>query len=100
MAKTEADQIMDALLKLYDWHVRFTQQTEEDDYQAGYTDAIGQCILDTGKILGEEFGKPYKYEAYKRVMQYENTAKYWQKYPKPLSDVFPAEVIRDNGGKL
>lgn len=98
--KTSDNKIMDALLALYDWNVRFTDKDEGEDYQYGYADAIGQCILDVGKILGEGNAKPYKYEAYKRVMQYETTKKYWEDYPKPLASYFPAEVIRDNGGEL
>ena len=91
--------VMDALLKLYDWHVRMAT-LDAEDYEYGYTDAIGQCILDVGKVLGEGHEKPYKYEAYKRVMQYDTTANYWKAYPKPLADYFPAEIIRENGGQL
>lgn len=94
-----SQEIMDKLLDLYDWHVRFTIPKTAEDYQYGYADAIGQCILDIGKILGED-SAPYKYEAYKRVMQYDTTKNYWKKYPKPIADYFPAEVIRENGGKL
>lgn len=100
MSKTQDNKIMDVLLELYDWHVRLAVPGEADDYQYGSADAIGQCILDVGKALGESYPKPYKYEAYKRVMEYTTTANYWKKYPKPLSSVFPAEVIRKNGGKL
>ena len=77
---------MDKLLDLYDWNVRFT--FDKDDYACGYADAIGQVIMDIGKILGED-GRPYKFECYKRVMEYTTTEIYWQKYPKPLDDNFP-----------
>lgn len=97
---TEAEKIMAKLLHLYDWNVRFTTIKETSDYHCGYADAIGQCILDIGKLLGEGHQAPYKYEAYKRVMEYDNTENYWKKYPKPIADYFPAETIRRNGGKL
>lgn len=104
MNDSNANEVMKALLQLWDWHIRFTTQglsKEPDEYDYGYADAIGQCILDVGKVLGEETGKrPYKFEAYKRVMEYTTTAKYWKKYPTPLASYFPAEVIRANGGKL
>ena len=91
-------QVMDTLLNLYDWHVRMAT-LDADDYQYGYTDAIGQCILDVGKALGED-SKPYKYEAYKRVMEYDTTANYWKNYPKPLADYFPEHIIKANGGQI
>ncbi len=72
----------------------------DDDYSFGYTDAIGQCVLDVGDILGEEIGGPYKYEAYKRVAEDTTQEAYWSKYPKPLASYFPAEEIRKHGGKL
>lgn len=77
-------EIMDALLKLWDWHIRLAT-LEADDYVYGYADAIGQCILNVGKVLGEEWGKPYKFEAYKRVMEWDTTANYKKKYPKPVN---------------
>lgn len=93
------EKIMNALLELYDWHVRMAT-LDADDYQFGYTDGIGQCILNIGDVLGEKSGKPYKYEAYKRVMQYDTTANYWKNHPKPVSSYFPADIIRKNGGKI
>lgn len=86
--------VMDELLSLYDWYIRFTipDDPETDDYDYGYADAIGQCILKIGQALGEE-SAPYKYEAYKRVMQYDTTANYWKKYPKPIAKYFPNLLI-------
>lgn len=74
---------MGALLKLYDFYIRRAIPGESDDYDYGYADAIGQCILDVGKALGENGNRPYKYEAYKRVMQYDTTENYLKKYPYP-----------------
>lgn len=92
--------IMNELLELYDYNVRFTNPKTADDYDFGYADGIGQCILVIAKSLGDGYPPPYKYEAYKRVMEYETTTKYWKKYPTPLASYFPAEIIRYNGGKL
>lgn len=89
------DQIMDRLLELWDWNRRLATE----DYTCGYTVAIGQVILDIHKIITNET-KPYSHEAYKRAMQDTTMEAYWQKYPKPLADYFPAEIIRDNGGVL
>lgn len=102
IAMTEKDKksVMDTLLGLYDWDIRFTTPSYISDYTCGRADAFGQAILDMGKLFGESFGTPYKYEAYKRVMEYDTTENYWKKYPTPLSNVFPAEIIRENGGKL
>lgn len=94
-----SDEVMDELLQLYDWHIRLTNPNDADDYAYGYADAIGQCILNIGKALGENIA-PYKHEAYKRVMEYDTTKNYWRKYPKPVAPYFPAEIIRNNGGKL
>lgn len=108
MSKTEDEKIMDELLGLWDWYRRIC----DDDYQYGYTDAIGQCILNVGKVLGEgkwnvgkqEFelndGKKYKYEAYKRVMEDTTQEAYWEKYPTPIASYFPEDVIRQHGGVL
>lgn len=97
MTDAEQKAVMDELLALYDWHVR----DASTDYEFGYADAIGQAILNIGKVLGEELGKkPYKFEAYKRVAEYTNRPDYWEKYPTPLSKVYPAEIIRKRGGKL
>lgn len=87
---------MDQLLHLWDWHRRIATE----DYSYGYCDAIGQCVLDLGKIFGEGNQKPYIYEAYKRVMEDTTMEEYWRKYPTPLASYFPAETIRQNGGKL
>lgn len=108
---SDAEKAMDELLKLYDWYIRFTAPDRNgnvDEYIAGYADGIGKCILSIGVPFGcrewsvkkQKFVTGYKYEAYKRVMEYDTTPNYWKKYPKPLADYFPAEVIRDNGGKL
>ena len=77
----EAEKIMARLLYLYDFKVRLT--LDGDDYNCGYADAIGQCILDIGEILGERFGKPYKYKAYSRVMHYDTTENYIKRHPIP-----------------
>lgn len=99
MSDKERKAVMDELLDIYDWHVRFTTPRNTSDYTCGYADSAGQAILNVGRLFGED-GSPYKYEAYKRVMCYDNTKNYWKKYPKPLSPVFPAEIIRQNDGKL
>jgi hypothetical protein len=101
MASKQAELVMDELLHLYDWHVRIAERGE-DDYNCGYADAIGQCILNIGKTLGEsdDLSKPYKFEAYKRVMEYDTIENYWKEYPTPLANYFPAELIRKYGGKL
>ena len=106
---TKQDEVaMDELLKLWDWY----RQICDDDYDLGYTNAIGQCIINVGEAFGQhkwnvekqEFelnnGKEYKYEAFKRVMEDTGQEAYWKKYPTPLADYFPAEVIRKHGGKL
>lgn len=93
--------VMDELLGLYDWNIRFATVDCNNDYQYGYADAIGQCILNVGEILGEKIGKqPYKYEAYKRVVEYDTTDNYWKKYPKPMASYFPEDVIKLHGGKI
>lgn len=102
------EQVMDKLLDLYDWHIRFAAKDleGEDQYQYGYADAIAQCIINIGEVLGEGWDvktqkyRPYKYEAYRRVMQYDTTSNYWKKYPTPIASYFPSEVIRRNKGKL
>ena len=98
------EKVMDELLKLWDWNRRLC----DDDYNFGYTDAIGQCILNVGEVLGchkwnvdkQEFVTGYKYEAYKRVMEDTTQEAYWKKYPRPIADYFPAEEIRKHGGVL
>jgi hypothetical protein len=90
------EKVMQELLGLWDWYRRMC----DDDYSFGYTDAIGQCILSVGKIYGEGHTEDYKFEAYKRVMQDTTQGAYWKRYPKPISDVFPAEEIRRHGGQL
>lgn len=87
---------MDRLLQEYDWHVRLAR----DDYSCGMADAIATCILSVAKLLGERESSPYRFEAYKRVVEFETVDNYWKKYPWPISNVFPAEEIRKNGGKL
>lgn len=93
MPQTVADKTWSELLSLYDWHIRTVTIVQaqidrgakvSEDYDCGYADAIGQVILDLGKAFGEA-GKPYKYEAYKRVMEFTNGAAYVKKYPKPIN---------------
>lgn len=96
MSENIDEKVMNSLLELWDWHRRMC----DDDYSFGYTDAIGQAILDVGKALGDGYSKPYKYEAYKRVQEDTTREAYWKKYPKPIADYFPAETIRSNGGIL
>lgn len=75
--------IMNTVYALYDFHMRRVG-ADRDDYQCGACDALGQVILDLGKLFGEEYGKPYKFEAYKRVMQFETVEKYIKDYPTPV----------------
>jgi len=95
-------QVMDKLLDLYDWHVRLIPKDPTDEYYCGYVDAIAQAILDIGKLFGEGWDvkaqkrRPYKYEAYKRVMNYDTTENYWKKYPKPRSEVFPDHITLES----
>lgn len=91
---TQAEKTMNELLKLWDWHRRMC----DDDYSYGYTDAIGQAILNIGSTLGEGHAKPYKYEAYKRVMEDTSQEVYWTKYPEPLASYFPTEEIKKHTG--
>lgn len=78
--------VMAELLYLYDWSIRSVAEDqatgEDDDYNCGYADAIGQVILNVGKALGDEYPAPYKFEAYKRVMMFETAEKYVKDYPK------------------
>lgn len=97
---THAEKVMNELLEIYDWHIRFATVEDNDDYCFGYADGVGQCILNVAKALGDGYPPPYKFGAYKRVMNYTTTAQYWKDYPTPLADYFPADVIRRNGGKL
>lgn len=93
MSNTTSDykqQVMDKLLELYDFHIRTIDvKDSEYEYDCGYTDAVGQCILDIGDVFGcskwdvekQKFVTGYKYEAYKRVMETETVKKYKQDYP-------------------
>lgn len=79
----------DHLLYLYDYHVRniagVQARNGEDDYICGYADALGQVILDLGKIDGESsLGGPYKHEAYKRVCRFTSAAQYVKDYPDEI----------------
>lgn len=79
---TDEQKTMNALLEIYDYYIRLIG-SDRDEYYCGYADAAGQCILDIGKIYGEKFGeKSYKFEAYKRVMQFESIEQYKRDYPK------------------
>lgn len=93
MATTTEEKVMQALLELFDWHIRFTVPGDSSKYEYGYADAIMQSVINVGQALGETGKKPYKYEAYKRVMQYDTTLNYWKQYPKPLASYFPKEIV-------
>ena len=71
------NKVMDELLYLYDSTVR----NADSDYNCGYADAVGQCILNLGDVLGETWKEPYKFEACKRVYQFETVRKYKNDYP-------------------
>lgn len=77
------DSIMEDLLKFFDWEVRLVGNdiTPQNAYQRGYADATAQIILDIGKLLGEGIIEPYKYEAYKRVMNFVSYSQYQRDYP-------------------
>lgn len=80
------EKILDKLLDSYDHYIRAIDKDKED-YLCGYADALGQVILDIGKILGEDNTKPYKFEAYKRVMEFETVEKYKEKYTYRAKDI-------------
>lgn len=79
------NKVMDELLYLYDFTIRLA--LDQDDYECGYADGVGQCVLDVGKVLGETGEKPYKFEAFKRVMHFETVEKYIADYPTPVERV-------------
>jgi hypothetical protein len=84
------NKVWEQLLYLYDYHIRSVAETQGtsmdiDDvaYECGYADAIGQVILDFGKIYNQDILHD-QFEAHKRVMNFTNAAKYVQDYPVPV----------------
>lgn len=92
------EKVWKELLELFDWYFRIADG--DDDYDCGYADGVGQCIINLGKASGEKHGKPYKHEAYKRIMHYTTCEQYWKDYPKPIASYFPAETTRKWKGKI
>lgn len=82
MNKLDKKQVLDSLLYQYDFVVRAIGK-DRDDYLCGRADAFGQAIIDIGRLFGES-GKPYKFEAFKRVMFFESVEKYVKDYPEPI----------------
>jgi hypothetical protein len=77
--------LMDKLLAGFDWDVRCID-SKRDPYSCGAADADMRAISAAAELFGDSIEKtPYKFEAYKRVMQFESVEQYKRDYPKPIS---------------
>lgn len=76
MIDKKCDLVTKELLYIYDYSIRLIDN-DSDEYDNGYVDGVGQCILNISRI--DSFFR--KSEACKRVREFETVKKYKEKYP-------------------